>query len=163
MELNFGMATASYTPNPQADRQPMLVTSMMVTTIATNLQLWKSTLQNVLTVVEIDTEEVQNFLVTLEAKPVKQQKFKSDMYLYASWEKETFHSKLNSTKTQRPGKILSNGCVITEYFGESSVSTDWDRGVLFRKMTEKPQRVRNNRITTESVGITPNFNTKRES
>lgn len=67
---------------------------MMVTTITTNLQLWKSTLQNALTVVEIDTEEVQNFLVTLEAKPVKQQKFKSDMYSYASWEKETFHSKL---------------------------------------------------------------------
>lgn len=77
--------------------------------------------------------------------------------------KKPFTRNLNSTKTQRPGKILSNGCVITEYFGESSVSTDWDRGVLFRKMTKKSQRVRNNRITTESVGITPNLNTKRES
>lgn len=59
---------------------------MMVTT-TTNLQLWKSTPQNALTVVEIDTE-VQNILVTLEAKPVKKQKFKSEMYLYASKEKK---------------------------------------------------------------------------
>lgn len=110
MEPDFGMAAAScpppYIPQQTGNQCWLPVWWLPPSTInTTNLQLWKSTLQNALTVVETDTEEVQNFLVTLETKPVKKQKFKSDMYLYASKEKkETFHSKLNSTKAQRPGK-----------------------------------------------------------